>query len=145
MDGGIDAVGVGALVAVAVPVAVFVPVVVAGADVVSVVARCVAVGVLAEEEGGGLSTVAVVVGPAVGDCGEDPQATAISSTPTAKAVTLVSRTDIRSVAHLLRSIHCRSTDPGAGRAKVLRSEGQPAGRSALVGSPECGHDTEACR
>ena len=83
-------------------------------DVVPVVAEYVAVGVPLYEEGGAVLVVVTgVVGPALGVCGEDPQAAA-SSTPTAKVVTLTRRTCVPTVAHLLRHIHCRATDPGAG-------------------------------
>jgi len=95
------------LVAVAVPVP--------GVDVVPVVAGYVAVGVpLAEEGGAVLVTVAGVVRPVFGVCGEDAQAAASSSTATAKLVALARWTDVRTVAHLLRHIHCRATYPGTG-------------------------------
>lgn len=84
-------------------------------DVVPVVAGYVAVGVpLAEEGGAVLVTVAGVVRPVFGVCGEDAQAAASSSTATAKLVALARWTDVRTVAHLLRHIHCRATYPGTG-------------------------------
>ena len=54
----------------------------------------------AEEEGAVLVRVANVVGPARGVRAEGPQAATSSRTPRAKAVTLVPRTDVNTVAHL---------------------------------------------
>jgi hypothetical protein len=54
----------------------------------------------AYEEGTGLVSDPDVVVPVCGVCDEGPQAALISRTPRAKAVTLVPRTDVRTVAHL---------------------------------------------
>jgi hypothetical protein len=51
-------------------------------------------------------TVPNVVGPAVGICGEDPQAATSSITPAANAKMLVPRTDVASIAHFLSPIRC---------------------------------------
>ena len=48
-----------------------------------------------------LGAVPNVVGPAVGICGEDPQAATSSITPAANAKMLVPRTDVASIAHFL--------------------------------------------
>jgi hypothetical protein len=57
-----------------------------------------------------LAAVADVVGPAVGFCGEDPQAATSSSTT--NAVTLAPRTDVRTIAHSSRRFHCPPTGSG---------------------------------
>ena len=48
-----------------------------------------------------LGAVPNVVGPAVGVCGEDPQAATSISTPAANAMALAPRTDVASIAHFL--------------------------------------------
>jgi hypothetical protein len=48
-----------------------------------------------------LVTVPNAVGPAVGICGEDPQAATSSITPAANAMALVPRTDVATIAHFL--------------------------------------------
>jgi len=132
-DAGIGAVAAGVFVGVVgcdevvtVLVLVLVPVV----DVVPVVAEYVVVGVpLGDEEG----AAPVVVGPGLGVCGEDPQAAA-SSTPTARVVSLARPADVRTVAHLLRHVHCRAN----GSSIVVQTgprRPQNVGRPAKPGSP----------
>ena len=71
-------------------------------EVVAVVAVDVAVDVpSAGEEVAVLVRVTDVVGTALRVSGEGPHAAATSSTPTAKAVAIAERTDVRMVAHLL--------------------------------------------
>jgi hypothetical protein len=98
-EAGIDVVGVGVLVWVV------------GCGVA--VAGCVAVGVpLGEVEVAVPVAVAGGVVLVLGRPGEDPQAAATSISPTAKVVTLASRTDDCTLARLLRYIHCRATESG---------------------------------
>jgi len=56
------------------------------------------------------ATVADVARPAVGVCGEDPQAATSSSTT--NAVTLARRTDVRTIASSSRHFDCPPTDSG---------------------------------
>jgi hypothetical protein len=72
---------------------------------VGVVDAVVDVGPFAPAVGGllvaELGAVPNVVGPAVGVCGEDPQAATSISTPAANAMTLAPRTDVATIAHFL--------------------------------------------